>query len=1472
MPRNRSSLQPQNRSTQRTRTVATLGGLAGIVLAVVFLLNISDRQRQEVIRLDATDGDLTILTGDTILNQYAALAADVAAGSSSLQVDDAARLDAQAPLAAGDLLLVIQMQGAALVLANDTSFGRVSDYGSAGNYEFVRVAGVQANTITLQCALLHDYTEAGHTQVVRVPQYGTLRIAGGGRVVAPAWDGATGGIVAVAAATVVEIDGAVVVDGAGFRGGMKDNTTDWAQTLYYTAAAGLSAARGEGIGGGPAEYAALGIPYGRGAAANGGGGGNAHNCGGGGGANGHNGAVWTGQGQMCDDCTGSAAWALDPAYAEAGGAFAQSSGGGRGGYSYAGSNRDALTEGPGNSAWGGDARRANGGLGGRPVASDPASRLFMGGGGGAGDGNNSAAGSGGSGGGIVILVSPTVRGSGTIAASGSDGTHTSAGHNDAPGGGGGGGTILIKAQTLAGLTLTADGGQGGDQYITNNESEGPGGGGGGGYLALPEGHSATCSVQGGANGTTTSLSLTEFTANGATRGAPGQIRTTAFGIPFCTETDSDGDGIPDLVDLDDDNDGLPDWEELGCSRADFGTAACPDPAILTSRRVPRYADPDSCAGQALVNGVCPTYDLDGDGVPDHLDRDSDNDGLPDLIEAQGTDQEGDGMVDDFVALPTRFTITLALTDDEGAVRYLQEEISLGYHPPVARFTTQPGGTWAELILDAATAADDGTIASYAWDFGDNQTATGAVVSHTYSLAGTYAITLTVTDDDGHSDTYRRWYEIYPQDPCDLVPGSIVREYWTGISGSDVASLTGNGAYPDHASGSSTLTSFTGPTNTADNYGTRVRGYLLPPTSGNYSFWVTGDDEIQLWLSTDASPGNATQVCHIPGHTGTSEFTKYSTQHSATIALTGGVSYYIELLHKEGGGGDHFAVYWDGPGIASRTLIDAAYLAPWQGVCTNRLPLPDIAVSAYQGSSGLMVTFDASAATDPDGSIRQYFWIFGDGDTASGAVVSHTFVADYGLDDSDGDGWADRYDNDPGQGYTGGTPLTPPDTDGDGLPDYRDLDSDGDGLTDLYEAGGSDADQNGIVDVPDDADGDGFADALDPDEDGVRGVDTGQRNQPLLVAATAGQPTGNAGRNLDPDTDSRISPYDIDSDGDGILDWTEAQPSGIASPTDGLTAPAGIDVDGDGIDDAFDNHYRSDGSPLFGSPLTPPDTDGDSLTDNLDTDSDNDGLSDLLEGHDQDNNGTADYSPTTTDSDGDGLDDGFDPLTDRNDPSYAADNATQSRQAVQDANSNVASGGERDWREVSGMTFPVAWAGVAVQQQGADALLTWATSTESNSDFFAVERADDGQQFTPVGRVQAAGQAQTLQSYDFLDPGVASLGSSTLYYRLRQVDFDGSFDYSATVVLQLQTGTGTVAWGVYPNPAEAYTHLRLDAGAPGTWTWQLVSIDGRTLRSGSIEAIAGRAEQRLDLAGLAAGTYVLQAGNGSQRHSVKLIVQ
>lgn len=487
-------------------------------------------------RVPGKDGALTVGVANTVVNSYTTLSAGATAGAITFSVASAAGITA------GDVLLVYQAQGATIGTGNTSAYGAVTALGNAGRYEYVSVASVSGTTITLGTAcdttpLRFSYSSGA--QVVRVPQYSSLTVNAGASIVPQTWNGSTGGVVAAIVDGTATVNGSVNANAAGFRSGAIENSSNGGATditVFRSATNTDGAEKGESIAGSQATYDGLNGRFGRGAPANGGGGGNSHNAGGGGGANGGSAVGWNGQGVPDNsNATWAAAWNLDGSLTAA----TNSPGGGRGGYSYASGNQNALTTAPGNAGWGGNNRRERGGLGGRPLANNPSivgdTRLFLGGGGGAGDGNNSAAGAGGRGGGLVLVIATAVAGSGSLQANGATAVNTVPGHNDAPGGGGGGGSVVLVAPGSGALGLSAIGGLGGNQLITGNESEGPGGGGGGGFIASPAG---TGTVTGAANGTTSSGAVTEFIPNGATRGNSGAAATapSLADMPLCNIT------------------------------------------------------------------------------------------------------------------------------------------------------------------------------------------------------------------------------------------------------------------------------------------------------------------------------------------------------------------------------------------------------------------------------------------------------------------------------------------------------------------------------------------------------------------------------------------------------------------------------------------------------------------------------------------------------------------------------------------------------------------------------------------------------------------------------------------------------------------------------------------------------------------------------------------------------------------------
>ncbi|TDU67286.1 putative Ig domain-containing protein [Prosthecobacter fusiformis] len=231
-------------------------------------------------------------------------------------------------------------------------------------------------------------------------------------------------------------------------------------------------------------------------------------------------------------------------------------------------------------------------------------------------------------------------------------------------------------------------------------------------------------------------------------------------------------------------------------------------------------------------------------------------------------------------------------------------------------------------------------------------------------------------------------------------GSILREWWLGINGTIITDLTNHATYPNSPTGSDQRTSFEAPVDWADNMGQRMRGWVYPPVTGSYTFWVAGDDETKLFLSTDSTPANATLIANVPGWTSSRAWTTYTQQKSVTITLQAGTPYYIEGLMKEGGGGDSLAVAWEIPGTGSGpVIIDGSYLAPWT------------ADGAFLASQDVTFTVPLNASVGTGRGVR--FRLSNSASTLATGVASLGEVEDYiveiqapAMDFGDWDGAAD----------------------------------------------------------------------------------------------------------------------------------------------------------------------------------------------------------------------------------------------------------------------------------------------------------------------------------------------------------------------------------------------------------------------------------------------------------------------------------
>jgi hypothetical protein len=185
-------------------------------------------------------------------------------------------------------------------------------------------------------------------------------------------------------------------------------------------------------------------------------------------------------------------------------------------------------------------------------------------------------------------------------------------------------------------------------------------------------------------------------------------------------------------------------------------------------------------------------------------------------------------------------------------------------------------------------------------------------------------------------------------------------------------------------------------------------------------------------------------------------------------------------------------------------------------------------------------------------------------------------------------------------------------------------------------------------------------------------------------------------------------------------------------------------------------------------------------------------------------------------------------------------------------------------------LPVELTAFTASTSGESIDLTWSTASETNNAGFDIERSTDGETFTAIGFEPGVGTTEEAQSYRFVDREAPF--ATTLFYRLRQVDTDGTFEYSPVVEVEV-TPSAVALLPVAPNPVSASARLRYELPEATAVRLQVFDLLGRrvaTLADG--EKPAGRHEVSWQGAGLASGTYFvrLQAGSTAQTQMLRLV--
>ncbi|WP_425391371.1 T9SS type A sorting domain-containing protein [Ekhidna sp.] len=964
-----------------------------------------------------------------------------------------------------------------------------------------------------------------------------------------------------------------------------------------------------------------------------------------------------------------------------------------------------------------------------------------------------------------------------------------------------------------------------------------------------------------------------------------RVDAITYTFQDCVDSDTDGDGIVDRLDLDSDGDNIPNAYEAN-------DGVLPANMDENGQYTAAYASANDTDGDGIVNdldsddGGTPlaNADFDGDGLSDAIDADADGDGIPDAIESIGTDTNANGIPDSFTDTDSDGNLDYrdGDSDNDGVLDLREGQTTASYNGSPTATDTDGDGISDDFDADnggtAITGNDhdgDGTP-DFQDDDSDNDGVSDLIDANDNNADGTADVALASNDNDGDGidDSF---------DPDD--GGSAV-----SLQNTDGDAEPDWRDNDDDDDGTPTADENVdiNPTNGTPDYLESNGNTCGPGKINNGTGHAVAIQENNGGIREDQALG-------APDYAGSGD-------DNSLLAYIDAAGEYISLdLGEVVAEGEDISIVttsWDGQPAASMDVSSS---------------LDGVTFGNTTSFTGIVLRPNSETRiyTVPAGGIRylRFTWV---ANTPYIDGVSFNSCAD----DSDNDGVQDDSDNDSdNDGLTdlqegnGTDPSADADADGlanyldpdfagyedlnndgindnfdqdlDGVPNHQDLDSDNDGLPDAVEANGGSLPANMTAEGSylasyvraNDTDNDGHANDVDTDDGGTALVN----------------PDSDNGTGYD---DGLPDFLDRDSDNDGITDTAEN--NGTDSNRDGVL-DSFVDTDGDGLNDSVDPDNG-------GSALSIINTDGDGNPDYLDTDSDNDsagspGLGDLFEGHDSNFDGTPswdddgdlvlDTNEGNIDLDGDGIVDAFDPDQGgigaalpnadgdglpnfRDDDDDDDGNLTITEDTNGDGNYfndfNEGQSGEfasvPDYLYNNVEPLPVELISFKVELSNNQAKLLWVTAQEINNDYFEIEHSNDGLIFEVIGSVDGNGTVSTVSNYSFTH---RTLKTGFNYYRLKQVDYDGQFEYSEIKRISLGAFED-VSVNIYPNPTTNQTNITINDGM--ATSIELITLNGTILKS--IRYEEGINHHTFDVSKLNPGMYLIRV-QGPDVNTIKRLV-
>lgn len=338
------------------------------------------------------------------------------------------------------------------------------------------------------------------------------------------------------------------------------------------------------------------------------------------------------------------------------------------------------------------------------------------------------------------------------------------------------------------------------------------------------------------------------------------------------------------------------------------------------------------------------------------------------------------------AQPGSYTVTLTVTDDRGGVATTTQQVTIEppNAAPTASMSVSADGLNATFDGTASTDSD-GTITTWAWDFGDGGIGSGPVAHYTYQAAGTYTVRLVVTDDDGATN-------VAATRQLTVASTAPTAAFTSDVSFLNVALDASGSSDPDGS-----VASY------AWDFGDGTPAGTGKTTNHNYA--VPGTYTVSLVVTDNAGVSSvATQ------HQVAATEPPNGAPKGAFQTEVAGLKVAFDATQSRDSDGQIESYAWEfgdgstgtGATVNHRYSEAGTYVVKLTvtdddgatDVVTHEVTVAPIKPTAAFSSAAerLQVAFDASSSTDPDGAITSYAWSFGDGSSASGRTTNHKYAA------------------------------------------------------------------------------------------------------------------------------------------------------------------------------------------------------------------------------------------------------------------------------------------------------------------------------------------------------------------------------------------------------------------------------------------------------------------------------------------------